>query len=390
PAPEADDDAVRILTIHGAKGLEFPMVVLAGLGTLQRDVGPLVTWGGRPEVAVGPKQARFTTPGWEAAASGATDAARDEGRRLLYVAATRARDHLVVGLAHPERHKPTDSYAAQLWHAAGDEGPLAPLARRVRLPDQLALEVGPALVAPPVVDDGERGRWIERFDALVATTHRPRILSATAVAQLGQSAAEAAGDDRDLDRDGSDAPSTFRRGGTARGRAVHGVLQTVDLDDPGDLGALSRLHAAAEGIGALAGEVARLSASALEAPTVRAARAAKRRWREVTVSAPLGDGQLIEGYVDLLFEDDAGALVVVDHKTDSARGVADLDEAVGRYRLQLAAYAIAVEAAAARPVGRAVLVFARPDGPAVEREIADLPAAMAEVRSLVSTAAAGD
>ncbi|MFO7590988.1 MAG: UvrD-helicase domain-containing protein, partial [Acidimicrobiia bacterium] len=30
--PEPDDDAVRILTVHGAKGLEFPVVVLTGLG----------------------------------------------------------------------------------------------------------------------------------------------------------------------------------------------------------------------------------------------------------------------------------------------------------------------------------------------------------------------
>ena len=29
--PETDDDAVRIMTIHGAKGLEFPIVVCSGM-----------------------------------------------------------------------------------------------------------------------------------------------------------------------------------------------------------------------------------------------------------------------------------------------------------------------------------------------------------------------
>src|SRR5204863_721893 len=55
PAPEADDDAVRILTIHGSKGLEFPIVVLAGLSSAGRDTGPWVLFGERgPGVAFGP------------------------------------------------------------------------------------------------------------------------------------------------------------------------------------------------------------------------------------------------------------------------------------------------------------------------------------------------
>src|SRR5581483_9497967 len=54
PAPEPDDDAVRILTIHGSKGLEFPIVVLAGLSSKPNASGPSVLFGpDRPEVAVG-------------------------------------------------------------------------------------------------------------------------------------------------------------------------------------------------------------------------------------------------------------------------------------------------------------------------------------------------
>ena len=36
--PETDDDAVRILTIHGAKGLEFPITILSGMTT--KAAGP--------------------------------------------------------------------------------------------------------------------------------------------------------------------------------------------------------------------------------------------------------------------------------------------------------------------------------------------------------------
>ncbi len=92
PAPEPDDDAVRILTIHGSKGLEFPIVVLAGLSSRPKASGPSVLYGDRrPEVAVGRQSARFATPGYGALAGAASDADEHEAKRLLYVAATRAR-----------------------------------------------------------------------------------------------------------------------------------------------------------------------------------------------------------------------------------------------------------------------------------------------------------
>jgi ATP-dependent helicase/nuclease subunit A len=142
--------------------------------------------------------------------------------------------------------------------------------------------------------------------------------------------------------------------------------------------ALAAAQAAAEGVfdGV---DVERRAQSGLDAPVVLEARAARRRWRELYVAAPVGDrGRLIEGYIDLLFEDERGDLVVVDYKTD-----ADLETAADRYRLQAATYALALETTLGRPVSRAVFVFCRPDG-AVEREVTDLRAAVDEVRALVA------
>ena len=106
PAPEPDDDAVRILTIHGSKGLEFPIVVLAGLSSRPQHVpGRRCSYGDAgPEVAVGPKgppvrHARGST----ALAEAASDADEHEAKRLLYVAATRARDHLAISLHHADK-----------------------------------------------------------------------------------------------------------------------------------------------------------------------------------------------------------------------------------------------------------------------------------------------
>jgi ATP-dependent helicase/nuclease subunit A len=84
----------------------------------------------------------------------------------------------------------------------------------------------------------------------------------------------------------------------------------------------------------------------------------------------------LEGFVDLLVETDDG-LVVVDYKTDASE-VEALDDVVTRYRLQGAAYALAVEEVVGRPVTRCVFVFLRPDG-AHERDLIDLPEARSDV-----------
>ena len=61
--------------------------------------------------------------------------------------------------------------------------------------------------------------------------------------------------------------------------------------------------------------------------------------------------------------------MVVDYKTDAAADEADIDASMDRYRLQAAAYAVAVEGVLGRPVTRAVLLFLRATGD-VERQIA--------------------
>ena len=145
-------------------------------------------------------------------------------------------------------------------------------------------------------------------------------------------------------------------------------------------------EAAAEGLGRGDVEtVAALATSALGSRALAAARAARRCWREVPVVAPVG-GRVLEGYVDLLYEDASGRLVVVDWKTDRARTDAEVDAALDRYRNQGAAYAVALEQATRRRVDEVVFVFCR-RGPAVERTIAaaDLDQARAAVEAALAS-----
>jgi ATP-dependent helicase/nuclease subunit A len=98
--------------------------------------------------------------------------------------------------------------------------------------------------------------------------------------------------------------------------------------------------------------------------------------------AAIVDGVTVEGFIDLLIETLEG-LVVVDYKTDQTPTDDEVDAAMERYRAQGAAYALALERALGAPVARCVFVFARRRG-SVEREVDDLPAAIAAVERRVA------
>ena len=376
--PDEDDDAVRILTVHAAKGLEFPIAILAGLGVrAQAGGGTPLVWNadGVAQVRCGTVQ----SAGYDDAKRRDTVLDEQERARLLYVAATRARDHLLIGL----HHRPAKTGAptsAELLHAR--------LAGRPDLatpwdPPRL----GPAPAERPVgaEDPVDAAAWRAARTRAMDGWRTAPVLSATALAAGipygDRGAPQDPGIPDDGDRDNpneDDAPPRppFRRGraGTALGRAVHAALQTIALDGSDEVAAVAAAQAAAEGVGERADEVVRMIRAALDSPPVREAVASGRWWREVPVAAAIGDG-LLEGFVDLLYQDADGRLVLVDYKTDRAP-----EESPARYRLQMGAYAFAVAQAVDRPVDRAALVFAA-SAPATVHWVEDLAAAVDEARS---------
>lgn len=376
--PETDDDSVRILTIHGAKGLEFPVTVVSGLTTqLSRPArGPTLAFPpGRPpaiRLRAGVESGGFEQ--WQP-----IDEQMDEHERLrlLYVACTRARDHLIVSLTRLAETKRLTAASILATAGAAGAGAVKLSAASRASASRVGLPSPPVEEAPAALPD--RADWLAERETALARASAPEAVSAT---RLARSATEA--DDPGLDKAEPDLelpPWKKGRYGTAVGRAVHAVLQTVDLATGAGLDELARAQAAAEGVASRHRDVARLARAGLATEAAQTA-AAGAHWRELWVAAPVG-GRLVEGYIDLLYRDPAGQLVVVDWKTDHIEGDDDIAALLDRYRLQGAGYAAAVAAVTGEPVARMVFGFLRPEG-AVEADLPNLPAAVEEVRQIAA------
>ena len=105
PLAEAGDDAVRVMTVHKAKGLEFPVVFVVNLFGERPWSEPVVVdrRTGRVEIRLGRRELGLMTQGFEDAAAAEKARSQAERVRVYYVAMTRARDYLVVGTAGGEQ-----------------------------------------------------------------------------------------------------------------------------------------------------------------------------------------------------------------------------------------------------------------------------------------------
>jgi ATP-dependent helicase/nuclease subunit A len=383
-SPLADEkiDAVRLLSVHKAKGLEFPVVFVPDLGRESKPPRPRGTeaaWvrrgGGDALGVLLPDGACNAAWILHAAANRRHEAA--EEKRVFYVACTRARERLVLVNSSVERSAPWRDALAAIGYSAKDGFPPGGLLHGGSVRHLLVAPGHPDPPPSPPEADPCWARAAARFEEVAASARASAVppLSWPAGARDAEQAGagEAAGE--------SWAAPPRRRGSqrdVARlaGSAMHAALEHWDFLDHDRLRDLARREArraAAAEDGAAEATARRVEEETLRIVDLFLATTLPKRLaaltilgREVPILYRDDGGTTWVGACDLVYRDSDGTVVVADYKTDEIDG--DPAAAAARYGPQLKVYREAVSRAlGGRPV-KAQVVFVR-TGAAVDLSV---------------------
>src|SRR5208282_4224852 len=406
PIVEEGTEGVRIMTVHRAKGLEFPIVILADItcnetrADASRYIEPASKLAAMELAGCAPRELQEH-------AAGEHRRDEEEAIRLLYVAATRARDLIVVPavgdeendgwlarlnpVVYPpptERRAPAssrpagcpefgdDSVLTRPPKAPGKVKSVAPGLHRAGTGDHQIVWWDPRLLILNVDEKmglrqdkllqadesklvSDRGiklheEWSAKRAAMLAAGMTPQINVATAT-----ELALAAPADGPAFAEAIAIEETRRDTGRPHGKRFGTLVHLTMLRAPigADAREIGKIAAsAAKMIGAPDEEIAAAVTAvkaALGSPLMRRAAAAQTAMRECPLMILLEDGTAVEGIADLVFAENTGdgaVWTVVDFKTD-VEVASRLDE----YRAQIRFYVRAVRESTGRPASGAIL-----------------------------------
>ncbi|HSV72283.1 MAG TPA: UvrD-helicase domain-containing protein [Chthonomonadales bacterium] len=153
PTEEEAADVVRLLTIHKAKGLEFPVVAIAGMHRSPVRPERALFVSDARDLAVGCRLRDYTTAAYRALDARRRTAEDEESMRLLYVAMTRARERLILsGASGGGRGGPT--WADIVFSSSGITAPQEPVV--LRTPYGVEVAVWPASTPGGLIEPHDR------------------------------------------------------------------------------------------------------------------------------------------------------------------------------------------------------------------------------------------
>lgn len=339
-APAGEGGVLQLMTIHKAKGLEFDLVVLADASrNIPRRAEPIYLL---EEVGAAAAMDLVEEKPLAYRLSIAKDAdqSRAEENRLLYVAATRAKERLIVS-GHLSGSKGT--YRAAGWMKETLD--LFDLDSKLlvdKAGSELMVDLPGGEQMRAWADDGSRKL---EWDGGGKATRWPDSSDAPLFHVAGVVQREVADPDLDEEPERSwRATGTGRKApATAVGRIVHAAIQRKTM--PGSDGYERFMEN--ECIRAGLVDSGQREAAIREATELLRRLAAHELWAEIgsaedvqheipfTTSDP--EGVVQSGQIDLLWRD-AGRWKIVDFKTDTLRDDDDLEAAVKRHRGQVERY----------------------------------------------------
>jgi ATP-dependent helicase/nuclease subunit A len=353
---EASGNLVRIMTVHGAKGLQAPLVIVPDTSGLPKDDGTIV-WAEdartRRDVPLWAPRREFRCDVLDRLRAAGWQRQMEEHNRLLYVALTRAEDRLLVCGWRGVREPKDECWHSLVWRgfeAAGAEreafGPWEGEVLRLRAPQVLPAEAAAGTVAP--VHDSALPSWMgvaPGWAPAPPPPEPPRPLplapSRPEGVELGTvPAAESPLADRDA------AGNRFRRG-----QLIHALLQHLPSLPPAQRRAAAVRFLDKPGHGSPAGEAERVADEVLAVmahPDLAPVFGVGSR-AEVPLTGVVGD-VVIGGLVDRLVVL-ADRVLVADFKTNR-RPPARVEDTPVMYLRQMASYRAVLRAIFP---GRAVL-----------------------------------
>ena len=411
PVELAGFDAVRLMTIHAAKGLEFGVVAVADLGRPPNTQLPdLLVDGDRVGLRVVTLHGKAKTDAYEALAAERERAEREELLRIFHVAVTRAQERLILSGALNVEKWPLSTPAGWLLPAfvGGlgarllEEGPVIEqpgVRATLNAPGNGVLHSAPAAGGAPGADPGAAKPCPERTGVATGPAGGAPVASSPSppppVSALSYSALSRYAQcgyrfylERVLRLPEQEAPPA---GGAAapggldplvRGSIAHELLEALDLaapSVPGDeaIRAQAARHEVELGDEELADLRALVEGAIGSEVMQRVARAAERHVEEafaLALTAPEhAHVPLFNGFIDLRAVEADGGALILDYKTDRLDGADPEAVVVAGYGIQRRLYALAALRAGAPSVEVAHLFLERPGHPAVARyEAADV------------------